>query len=112
MNSSNAGLKIANISQNGNKMEIIRQATAPASGGKRDRLAHYDGYFSISGGLCLNAGAVNVPTPTISSNTNTGLTTAKIIQKGNESTVMCHTARFSAHGNHYRSHLLLQVLCP
>ena len=61
----------------------------------------------MSGGCCFSDGAVNMPTPSTSSNMSTGLTTEKIIQKGNESTVMGQHARESAHGNHYRS---LQVL--
>lgn len=66
----------------------------------------YEGYFSIRGGFCFNAGAVNMPTPSTNSNIKTGLTTEKIIQNGNESTVMRQLDRISAPGNHYRLPLL------
>lgn len=107
--SSNAGLKMAKINQKGSRIEIMRHALAPEPGGKPDRLWAQDGYFSISGGLCLNDGAVYIPMPRTKSNISTGLITEKIIQKGKASTVMRHIARNSACGNHYRS---LQVLRP
>lgn len=108
--SKSAGLKIAMINQNGMSNDIMGQRRMPLTGGKRDRSAPariYDGYFSIRGGFCLSAGAVNMPTPSTSNNMSTGLTTENIIQKGNESTVMGQHARESARGNHYQS---LQVL--